>query len=216
MSITPESPSKYEAPFFPFPQNPNFVRKKNMLAHEYIPPNVFLRQLQEVCRMIDFSKFAAVVYNLKGGEFPAKIVAEIKRYREQMIPVEYHMSKDGKPVDVVKRIPKYLEDERVLVIEDVYDTGGVYQRMRQDCKDLHMLVMSYKLGVKNQIPPSENVIPVFRTVNKWQAGMGMNIDYGEKDPFYQLDAFREYAGILVRPSDELLDKYSQGLLTLTV
>ncbi len=195
----------YEAPLISFPENPNLVMIDEMPVYEYISPNQFIRQLKELAAKLDLHQFDNIFYNLNGGEFPAHLLAglKVKGYEKGYTPIEYHMAKDSQPVRVVKRIPEWMKYQKNAVIEDVYDTGLSYLRMNEDSPDLTMFVMSLKVGVPNQVPQPESVIPLFRTVNKWQAGAGMNIGF-DKDPFYPKDAFRTFPGVIIRPPDEVL------------
>lgn len=207
---THELPCSYEAPFVPFPENPELIWWEGSSAFQYITPEQVYRQLNELVQRIDIDQYDLLAYNLNGGAFPARLFAGTKGFTGKMLQIEYHMAKNGSPVSVVKRIPERFRDKKILVIEDVYDTGSVFNRMQEDCPALNFVVMSLKINVPNQIQPSENVIPLFKTVNKWQAGVGMNINL-ENDPYYPQDAFRLYPGIVVRPSDEVLTNVRQHL-----
>lgn len=193
---------EYKPQFVEFPATPRliFINGATMPVYEYISPEVFIPRLKMLTSMINFRYFDAIAYNLKGGEFPAKLIRNFSGRALHAIPIEYHPS--GK---IATPIPKYLSDKRVLVIEDIFDTGISKDLMKFDCPNVHLVVMSQKIEVEDQSDHS-NVTPLFLTVNKWQAGAGMNIEF-ENDPYFLPDTLRTFPGIVIRPPEEILKIY---------
>lgn len=202
---------KYESPFVPFSETSSLISIDGLPAYKYIGTDQLLRQLRLLAERIDFTKFDHIVYNLNGGAFLKDLLMalEIKGRWKGCSPIEYHGPKGGDPANPVvvdRRIPEEMHDERVLCIEDVYDTGLSYQRMVEDCPGLSMIVVSHKIGVPKQVPIPPSVLAVFRTVNLWQGGAGMNLGF-EGDKYYPVEAFRHLPGIVIRPPDDILDQY---------
>lgn len=186
-----------------FPAKPNliFLEKSQFPVYEYIPPEVFIPQLKIFTSMINFDEFDAIAYNLEGGKFPYQLMQTFSPRPFNAFPIKYHQS--GK---IEIPIPKYLYYKRLLVIEDIFDTGVSCNLMKTHCPGLHLAVMSQKIEVPNQAEPN-NVTPVFLTVNKWQTGVGMNIDF-KGDVYFPPNSFRTYCGIAIRPPPEVLKLYS--------
>jgi len=199
--VTKEILSSYLPRLVEFPSNPEliFIEKYRFPVYKYITPEEFLPELDILASKIDFKAYDGIAYNLGGGKFPYELIKSLYPSVDAF-PIEYHPT--GR---IVTPIPKYYYDKKLLVIEDIFDTGKSKHYMDQDCLNLQMIVMSLKLEVEGQIEP-KNVIPVYLTVNKWQAGVGMDIDM-EKDKYYLLHQFRNYPGIVIRPPDEILDLY---------
>lgn len=201
--MTKELISEYKPQLIEFKAKPNliFLERSHFPVYEYITPAVFISRLKIFTSMIDFDQFDAIAYNQKGGDMPFEMMLHFSPKLSNAFPIEYHQS--GK---IVTRIPKYLYYKRLLVIEDIFDTGTSNELMKSHCPDVHLVTMSQKIGVPGQTD-SGNVTPLFLTINEWQGGAGMNIDF-KGDPYFPRDAFRTYPGIVVRPPSEILKLYS--------
>lgn len=195
--------SEYKPPMVEFSTKPTliFLEKSHFPVYEYITPGVFIPQLKIFTGMINFDQFDAIANNQNGGGFPFEMMQCFSPKLSNAFPIEYRQS--GK---IVTPIPKYLYFKKLLVIEDVFDSGTSNELMKKHCPGVHLAVMSQKIGVPNQTS-SDNITPLFLTINEWQAGAGMNIDFFG-DLYFPMDSFRTYPGIVVRPPPEILKKYS--------
>src|SRR5258706_5446229 len=175
----------------PIPINPHGIELSGRKAFEYISLKAMETELEIVSKELSIGNrgYKDIVVNTKGG-FPFS--HHLHRLNAQEMPanptfVEYHSS------SVINPIPETIgQDEKILIIDDICDTGMTLFKMLYDHPNADILVVILKSGVPNQIPvwkKVENFWAVFITENLVLGGMGS--DFGN-----WIDPERQHSGIV--------------------
>ena len=187
-------PETKAPPFYPLPEFPKTLSLDGIPVAEYISPEKLDRNLRFLSQKVRLKDYAAVVVNLSGG-WPLYLrLVRLQNFIPTTHTVEYHRSKNGYSADVVVPIPGFLAGEKILIVEDVYDTGGTLKAMFEHAPHADAVVVVRKIGIPNQIPVPRVKAAVI-TQNAWLGGMGMNFGAGFPRNFP-----RNYPGIVTKVS----------------
>lgn len=196
---TPEWVSSLEAPFVKFPENPRVVTVGGFKVLEYLSPAEITRYLDRLASFVRFKDFDEVLMNLNGGSFVFDYIGRVTCYNKPAIPIEYHKTDDEAGVEVVRPVPESLWGRRVLIVDDVHDTGRVLEKILEDTHSptARAAVIVSKEGVEDKVPIGNIAVGV-RIENRWVGGCGMDLGIEKKHD----DCFRKYHGIVVKIPDE--------------
>lgn len=161
-------------------------------VYPYISPKDMGLLIEDLARKIILNDFEHVLYNNDGGKFLFEALSELQGYDDKPIEIEYHPTYDDNLIRVDKAVPSELKEEKLLVIEDVYDRGITLAQIKADAPNSTIVVAVKKINVPNQI-----IIPgVYVGVevdNHWLGGVGMNFG-----PGYPEDFPRNYPGVVIK------------------
>ncbi|MFV1917689.1 MAG: hypothetical protein ACC618_04395 [Patescibacteria group bacterium] len=183
-----------EIPFIPFPEDPNFIELDGQKVIDYISPEVISTRIKTISGLVNLVDFDSVVVNAKGGWFLYHKLARLQNFGGQPVEVAYHRPQESYGAIVVKQIPEELKNSRLLMIEDILDTGGVLDAMMKDAPNSTAVVAVRKRNIPSQIQTPNTFVAV-ETENYWLGGFGM--DFGVDG--YPTDFPRNYPGIVVMP-----------------
>jgi len=189
----------YEAPFVSFPQNPRLIELDGFSVLDYISPEYMNLRIRDLSSRIKLDDFDRVVVNAKGGWFLYYELARLQLPRQRPIEVVYRRPPQAYGAIVDNPIPSALREKRLLIVEDILDSGGVLETMMRDAPNSTCLVAVKKRNIPNQIQTA-NTYSCVETDNLWLGGCGM--DFGNES--YSENFPRSYPGIVVMP--ELLIK----------
>jgi hypoxanthine-guanine phosphoribosyltransferase len=185
--------SHYEVPFVPFPENPKTINIGNHEVYEYISPEAMRRYIEQFAERVDFNRFDAVVVNLNGGMFLFKQLASIKNYQKPPIFIEYHRPANGFGSIETIPVPKKLTDKNILIIDDIFDSGGVLRDIFAKVgRNSHAIVAVTKKGIEGQLKDPRIDVAV-KIENVWVGGFGMDLGIDGEG-----DLFRMHPGIVVK------------------
>ena len=84
--------------------------------------------VKEVAKKLEGKNYDCILGIANGGIIPAKLLAEeLKMDAIHIVPVR------NKTV-IISEMPKLDKNKRYLVIDDIYDTGGTYEKVAQALK----------------------------------------------------------------------------------
>lgn len=196
--MTTEIVSAYEPPFILFPENPTVINIGGYDVYEYITPEQMDKYFREAAdRLGDLSQYDYIVYNENGGRYVAEHLFEVKRHEGPAIPIKYHHPYGGE-VKIVRGVPDDIRaGMKVLVVEDILDSGQTIEFIEKDCNgaDITVFCPVHKTGVEGQILP-RNFIGAVKIPDHWVGGCGMDI--GVNETGIDEEAFRNYFGVVVK------------------
>lgn len=172
--------------------------------HPYISPKELTKHIKEAAEQIDFSKYDATLVNMKGGKYFLDRLMALKGRPKDLVEVEYHEPEGGFGAIVVIPVPNRLKGAKVLVVDDIRDTGGTSKKIAEDVAgETHFAFELTKDNIPGQIILPHTIVGI-KIDRVWVAGAGLDISTPKNDQFYPKDAFRDYPGIVVRPDDDTL------------
>jgi hypoxanthine-guanine phosphoribosyltransferase len=188
-----ETVSAGETPYFPFPDNPKTITVGNIRAQEYISPLQMEGLIKTLSNKISLKKYEAVLVNMNGGMFLYYYLSRLQNYKKSSIQIEYHRPQEGYGAVIKIPVPKKYKDKKVLIIDDIYDTGGVFQEIMKNVdSSSQAVVLVTKKDIPNQIKIPNILIGVIID-NKWVGGSGMDLGIpGEEN------TFRNFPGLVVK------------------
>ncbi len=183
-------------PYFKFPSQPTKIEIQGHQVYDYISPEQITRVIENISSQVRLSEYAAVGYNRKGGKYLLDRLVKLQGYKGSIFEIEYHRSKNGYGADVVQGIPAELANEGLGIVEDVWDSGGVFKKICDDAPHATCIALVRKIGIPNQIIVPNVVIVGAKTDIVWLGGCGMNMDCpGDGLP---KDFLRDYDGIAAK------------------
>lgn len=194
----------------PYPKPPEISKRKIILHHglpawQYISERQLNSYERELFRKFNPNDYEGVLVNMNGGKGIADKANKHFNYKGPVGYCAYKEPKGGFGAIICQEIPYDFLGKRVVIYEDVYETGGVITEMRRklDPNSLTVFVTQKDRIDQLYIP---NTLSAFKSVPEWIAGESMNIDY-DGDEFYPADSFRDYKGIVIRPDRNTLLEY---------
>lgn len=181
-------------PYVPLPDNPSIIKYEGNRVAEYISPEYASLRIQELSRRINLTNFDSVAVNANGGWYLFNQLAKLQGYDGIPVEIAYHRPENAYGAIVKKAIPKELADLNILILEDIYDTGGVLEAIMNDAPNATAAVVVRKKDIPNQ-RKINRVYVAMETGNYWLGGCGM--DFGTDG--YPPDFPRNYSGILIMP-----------------
>jgi uncharacterized protein len=188
--------SVFETPYVPFPTTPETIEVGGHSVHEYISPEKMEQIIENLSGQIDLHKFEGVLVNMNGGMFLFEQLSCLQGYRQEPVIIEYHRPKEAYGAIVVTPVPPELKGKRLLVLDDIYDSGGTLRAVIEDAGSSSQAVA---LVIKNGIPDQikiPNILIGERIDNKWIGGCGMDMGLAKEG-----DCFRCHPGLAVKISD---------------
>lgn len=159
----------------------------------YVSPEemgVYLEQLSSRIRLSDYD---SIIVNASGGLFLFDVLCYLQDYYPVPYIVEYHRPDGGYACRVDVPIPDEAKVGRILVVEDIWDSGGVLKRIKEDVPAAEIAVVVKKVGVANQINV-DDVYVALNIVDAWVGGCGLNFGGEYPDNFP-----RSYPGLVIKP-----------------
>lgn len=183
---------RHETPYFPFSENPNQIDISGFDVLSYIPPEKMNEYIGSLSEKIKLKNFDYVLVNMNGGKYLFEKLSEQQNYQKSPIEIEYHRPEGGFGAKVDIPIPETVKGKKCLVVDDIYDTGGVLQAIMSELSDnSEAVVIVTKRDIQNQIPINNLHVGV-KIDNVWIGGCGM--DLGKEG---EGEVFRNYPGIVV-------------------
>lgn len=188
-----ELPSNNEIPYIPFPENPKTIKVGDFLVHEYVSPIRMRTYVENLSDQVNLRNYEDVLVNMNGGMFLFEWLSLYQAYQRDPVIIEYHRPPKGYGALIKTEVPKEYQNKKVLVIDDIYDTGGVLQAiMKRVSPSSNAVALITKNGISNQIQLN-NIIIGLRIDPKWVGGVGMDLGIkGERN------TFRNYPGLVVK------------------
>lgn len=183
---------RHQTPYLPFSENPNEIDISGFDVLSYIPPEKMNDYIKNLSEKVKLESFEYVLINMNGGKYLFDRLAELQDYKNEPLLIEYHRPDGGFGAKIDIPIPLEAKNKKCLVVDDIYDTGGVLKAIMSELSpDSEAVVIVTKKDIQNQIPINNLSIGV-RIDNVWIGGCGMDLGKeGEKD------IFRNYPGIVV-------------------
>lgn len=188
-----ETVSAGETPYFPFPDNPKTIMVGNISAQEYISPLQMEKLIESLSEKISLKKYETVLVNMNGGMFLFYYLSKLQDYKKSPVQIEYHRPENGYGATIKIPVSEKYRNKKVLIIDDIYDSGGVFQEIMKNVGSSSQAVaLVTKKDIPNQIKIPNILIGVIID-NKWVGGSGMDLGIpGEEN------TFRNYAGLVVK------------------
>ncbi len=184
--------SSREVPYIPFPENPKIIEVAGHQVYEYLSPKIVKNIIEDLSATVRFGDFDEVLVNMKGGMFLFEEMAFIQGWEKSPKLIEYHRKEGGYAADIVIPVPPELKGKSILVVEDIYDSGGVLRQIMEDAgSNCHVVTLVTKMDVPNQIQVPRVTIGVIVDYI-WLGGGGMDMGYKDKG-----EQFRHHPGIVV-------------------
>lgn len=183
---------RHQTPYLPFSENPNQIDISGFDVLSYILPEQMDKILESLSEKVQLKNFDHVLVNMNGGKYLFDKLANLQDYKKEPVLIEYHRPDGGFGAKIDIPIPLKVKGKKCLVVDDIYDTGGVLKAIMAELSDdSEAVVIITKKDIQNQIPINNLSIGV-RIDNVWIGGCGMDLGKeGEKD------IFRKYPGIVV-------------------
>lgn len=183
---------RHQTPYLPFSENPDQIDISGFDVLSYIPPEKMNEYISNLSEKIKLNNFEFVLVNMNGGKYLYDRLSELQNYTGNPVLIEYHRPEGGFGAKIDIPIPQEAKGKKCLVVDDIYDTGGVLKAIMSELSDdSEAVVIITKKDIQNQIPISNLSIGI-RIDNVWIGGCGMDLGKeGEKD------IFRNYPGIVV-------------------
>lgn len=183
---------RHETPYIPFSENPNQIDISGFDVLSYIPPEKMDEYIGSLSEKIKLKDFDFVLVNMNGGKYLFDKLAELQSFHKESVQIEYHRPEGGFGAKIDIPIPHEAKGKKCLVVDDIYDTGGVLQAIMSELSaDSQAVVIVTKRDIDNQLPIKNLSIGV-KIDNVWIGGCGMDLG---KDG--EGDVFRNYPGIVV-------------------
>lgn len=165
----------------------------NYYVNEYISPSEMDARIEMLSNKVSLKKYDAVLVNMNGGKFLFDKISRLQGYEKDPVLIEYHRPPEGYGAKVVIPVPPEFMDKNALVIDDIYDSGGVLSAIMKDVgPESQALALITKNGIPNQIQ-IPNILIGMKIDSKWIGGCGMDLGVdGEKN------VFRDHPGIVVK------------------
>ncbi len=182
-----------EIPYFPFPENPELITIGKYKVYEYIKPMEMENYIKQLAELVNFNDYDHVFVNMEGGMFLFKELSKLKNYSKIPVLIEYHRPNNGFGANITTPVPDELKGTKGLVIDDIYDSGGVLRAILAELSPKSSAItLLTKKGIAGQIP-----IPGIKiglsVDNVWIAGCGMDMGFDREK-----DTIRNYPGIVVK------------------
>ena len=183
---------RHETPYIPFSENPNQIDISGFDVLSYIPPEKMDEYIGSLSEKIKLKDYDFVLVNMNGGKYLFDKLAELQSFQKESVQIEYHRPEGGFGAKIDIPIPHEAKGKKCLVVDDIYDTGGVLQAIMSELSaDSQAVVIVTKRDIDNQLPIKNLSIGV-KIDNVWIGGCGMDLG---KDG--EGDVFRNYPGIVV-------------------
>lgn len=183
---------RHETPYIPFSENPNQIDISGFDVLSYIPPEKMDEYIGSLSEKIKLKDYDFVLVNMNGGKYLFDKLAELQSFQNESVQIEYHRPDGGFGAKIDIPIPHEAKGKKCLVVDDIYDTGGVLQAIMSELSaDSQAVVIVTKRDIDNQLPIKNLSIGV-KIDNVWIGGCGMDLG---KDG--EGDVFRNYPGIVV-------------------
>ncbi len=187
-----EIDAPYKTPYLPFSENPNQIDISGFDVLSYIPPEQMSEYINGLSERIKLKNFDFVLVNLNGGKYLFDKLSQIQNYLKNPVQIEYHRPDGGFGAKIDIPVPEEVKGKKCLVIDDIYDTGGVLKAIMSELSaDSQAAVIVTKRDIQNQIP-IENLSIGVKIDKVWVGGCGMNLGVEAEG-----DIFRNYPGIVV-------------------
>ena len=183
---------RHQTPYLPFSEKPDQIDISGFDVLSYILPEQMDKILESLSEKVQLKNFDYVLINMNGGKYLFDKLAKLQNYTTEPVLIEYHRPEGGFGAKIDIPIPEKVKSKKCLVVDDIYDTGGVLKAIMSELSDdSEAVVIITKKDIQNQIPINNLSIGV-RIDNVWIGGCGMDLGKeGEKD------IFRNYPGIVV-------------------
>lgn len=174
IELQPKEKIIYSAPFIPFPSNPKAIELSDLTIWEYVPGEDMNRHVESLIKSLSLNEFDFLAINNNGGSWLGRKILDSSYFNH--IPwfyIEYHRPKDGFSANATAPIPNELSNARILVAEDVIDSGGVAQAIRKDAPNSTIAAV-----VRKRVLGQINVPGVYTAIeveNRWLGGVGMEM-----------------------------------------
>jgi len=182
----------YKTPYIPFSENPDQIDISGFDVLSYISPEQMHKCIEALSEKVKLDNFEYVLVNMNGGKYLFDKLAELQNYQKKSVEIEYHRPDGGFGAKIDIPIPEEVKNRKCLVVDDIYDTGGVLKAIMSELSpDSQAVVIVTKRDIQNQIPIGNLSIGV-KIDNDWIGGCGMDLG---KDA--EGEIFRNYPGIVV-------------------
>lgn len=183
---------RHETPYIPFSENPNQIDISGFDVLSYIPPEKMDEYIGSLSEKIKLKDYDFVLVNMNGGKYLFDKLAELQSFQKESVQIEYHRPEGGFGAKIDIPVPHEAKGKKCLVVDDIYDTGGVLLAIMSELSaDSQAVVIVTKRDIDNQLPIKNLSIGV-KIDNVWIGGCGMDLG---KDG--EGDVFRNYPGIVV-------------------
>lgn len=170
-----ETLATHKPRFYGPPKNPETIVCMGIPMVVYLGPEILIPEVDHFIDLLSpLQDFEAILPNNNGGGWlTGKTLARHDRTGVPIVPIEYHRNKGGFSCSVTTRVPEHLRRKRVLIIDDVYDSGGTAMKMKEDTPNATMIFVLRKT-VEGQL-----LIPdaywAFEANDTWFGGAGMRL-----------------------------------------
>lgn len=191
----------------PYPK-PSEISKREIIYHKGLPAWKYVSREQiegyqnSLFLKFDLKQYEGAIINMAGGEGIGNDAIKFQKYIGPVGYAAYKEPTGGFGAIIKQEIPEFLLGKKVVIFEDVWETGGVITEMRKKLDPASLTVFLTRKDRDDQlyIP---NALYAFTSVPEWIGGRRINIEY-PGDKFYPKDAFRDLDEIVIRPSEEIL------------
>lgn len=173
--------------YIPFSEDAGFIDISGVDVFKYISKDMVDRIINNLSENIKMDDFEHVLVNMNGGKFLFDKLSKLQNYTSPPILIEYHRPEGGFGAKIDIPIPPGVKNKKCLVVDDIYDSGGVLSAIMKDLSpDSEAVVLITKKDIQNQILITNIKIGV-RIDNVWIGGCGMDMGVvNEKERFRSL------------------------------
>jgi len=179
-------------PYVPFSTNPEVECINSFDVLKYLSPEQMSNYIKGLSDKVKFDKFEAVLVNMNGGKFLFDQIAKLQNYQKPPILIEYHRPDGGFGAKIDIPVPEEIKGKYALVVDDIYDTGGVLRQIMSELStNSQAVVLVTKKDIQDQIA-IKNIHIGVKIDNVWIGGCGMDLGVANEQ-----EVFRSYPGIVV-------------------
>ncbi|QQG41186.1 MAG: hypothetical protein HYV90_03330 [Candidatus Woesebacteria bacterium] len=191
--MTCEIPSESEIPYVRFPEDPKIITVGDFKVFEYVNPSEMAKYVKILSDKVKLDNFDAVLVNMKGGMFLFESLSRLQGYSKNPVKIEYHRPENAYGATIVTPVPPELRNLKLLTVDDIYDSGGVFRAIMADSgPSSEAVAFVTKTGIPNQIQIPNMTIGL-KIDDKWVGGCGMDLGVPDEE-----NTFRNYPGLVVK------------------